>query len=392
MKIATQKLLIAIIVCITLIGSAFVYKSGFSFPVISDADDYHQIASTLVTDGYYKTISDKEIIYPPLYPLMLAGVYKLFGIGNTSAVYTLQYIFVGIIALFTFFVLTKRLKMHALLGLTGALLILFWPYFLTYTFIVASEILYTLLLVMALYVLTKDTPTTKTYLLAGLCFGLATLTRPVSLLLPLFIIIGSPIIALLFAKKDIVVPAISIRNSLFLIGIFVITLLPWEMYIAHTYQRFIPVASNLSYVFDKANTTQSYLATSETEIAQHSLIEAKIKNVYLFWNPGASGYQAELITEKFPMAEAGIVLYKIIFYLLVVSVLLGTMFVVRTMPTIPMLIYPILYTWSLHIVLFPFPRYTLPIMPFVIIVALTIFAYGYNQYKTVYSHRFTSEE
>src|SRR5437867_3216592 len=69
-----QRTLLAIFVTALLIRSVFIFtlQNGFYFP---DSLDYSQAATSLLAHGTFGEAYDR----PPMYPLVLAAIYALFG-------------------------------------------------------------------------------------------------------------------------------------------------------------------------------------------------------------------------------------------------------------------------------------------------------------------------
>jgi 4-amino-4-deoxy-L-arabinose transferase-like glycosyltransferase len=359
-------------------------------PVISDSADYHNIASGILSNKTYITISNDLILYPPLYPIFLSLIYSIAGIGSFSAVYFIQYLLVGGIALFVFLILRKFSRASLALSLIASLAILFWPYLILYSQLISSEILYSFLLILFFFLFLHINKDSKPLLAIGTGFvlGLAILTRPVALLLLPWICI-----AFLFLKK---MPrifgefSIPWKKYMLVAIVMVIVLLPWEVYVKATYDRVIPIASNLSYVFKKANETMAYLSPDGVVKEEQPFLLVKAKNIYLFWNPGAGGYHLDILSQKYPAAIYGVMAYKVIFFVIIGLALISAIAYRRERLVIFSLLL-ITYFWALHTVLFPFPRYTLPIMPFVIIVAGVAITHGYHYYTTN-THRITGKK
>ncbi len=168
---------------ISVILSFLIVKTFPPLPVVSDSKDYHDIAIGIIEQKTYITISNDKILYPPLYPVFLSIIYSI-GLG-ISGVYIIQYILVGIIAICVFYILRKYFKLPILIALVAPLTVLFWPYFILYSQLISSEILYSFLLMMFFTFFIHINQNTKpTHILAtGVFIGLAVLTRPVALLL-----------------------------------------------------------------------------------------------------------------------------------------------------------------------------------------------------------------
>jgi 4-amino-4-deoxy-L-arabinose transferase-like glycosyltransferase len=289
-----------------------------------------------------------------------------------------------------FLILRKFSRASVALSLMASLTVLFWPYLILYSQLISSEILYSFLLILFFFLFLHIRKDSKPSLAigTGLVLGLAILTRPVALLLLPWICI-----AFLFIKK---MPkifgefSIPWKRYMLVAIVMVIVLLPWEVYVKAKYDRVIPVASNLSYVFKKANKTMAYLSPDGVVKEEQPFLLAKAKNIYLFWNPGAGGYHLDILSQKYPKAIYGVFAYKVIFFIIIGLALISAIAYRRERLVILSLLL-ITYFWTLHTVLFPFPRYTLPIMPFVIIVAGVAITHGY-QYYTTNTYRITGKK
>lgn len=378
MKFKRENIIIGLILISSIVLSFILVNKFPTLPVISDSEDYHVIATNILSKNEYVTISNEKILYPPLYPLFLAFIYSFN--GDFSSVYIIQYILVGLTSLFVFLILTKKIKANLAISTLGSIAILFWPYLILYSQLISSEILYTFLLILFIYLFIQINNESKLKLIiaTGIIAGLAILTRPVALLLVPWILIGLFILQKLpKIFGEFYIP----WKKYFLVGfIMILIILPWEIYVKVKYDRIIPVASNLSYVFKKANSTKAYLSTDSTSQKDVSFLEAKAKNIYLFWDPGATGYHLDILKEKYPFSKILVIFYKIVFFIILGISLIGSI-KYRKDRIVLLFLISILYFWALHTILFPFPRYTLPIIPFVIIVAGATATYGLREYR-----------
>lgn len=347
------------------------------FPVISDSADYDTLALRILDDPRSISMPIDETVQPPLYPLLLAGVYSFFG-HTYSAVYAIQFIFVGLIAAFMFIVARAYLKISFRSALVVALCILGWPYFILFSLLLRTEVLFIFLTLWSALLFLRFVETeVKQYVFAsGLVLGLATLARPVTLLLPIWL--GGSILLLLFLfrreeyrkrmQNIIVYTGIAFVGFMLVVG-------PWIAYVSYHNQSFIPVSGNARAVLEKGNVTFEYLEDSELERTGETsfvdLLRVKSMNVFLFWNPGAGGYRAERIYEIYPIASVGIWLYRIAFFLL----LIGAAYALYRHENRYVILSGVIiaYFWAVHVVTFPYPRYMLPTVPFVIVLALYTF-------------------
>lgn len=341
---------------------------GPSFPVEKDSLKYLAIRDS-IANGSYAAI--EGIIYPPGYPAFLAGLSALFG-GSVETIYLVQFVLLGGIAIFTFLIANRHFGINYWLSLVLGLVMLAWPYMVLYSLLVMSEVLYSFLLLATIFTLLTALQSKNLvhFMFAGILLGLTTLVRPVALLLP-FWLLGFAILGYYCYRMW--------RPSLLHIGIglcfFVLTLAPWSVYLYSQTGSVLPVSSHLPAVLDKSYNTLSYDETfGDADAATPSLgdvMASKAQNLFLFWNPGAGGYQAESLTERFPLASILIIFYKIDFFLILLLGFLSLFLYTQNQHRALLMVLwgTILYTWLLHAALFPYPRYTLPIMPLVCILA-----------------------
>lgn len=347
-----------------------------AFPVVSDSLDYQNIAQGLVKQHTYLDISDDHIIYPPGYPVFLAALFAIQGHVAYPFVYFLQTLLVGLTA-WLVFQLLGELEKPSLFRWLGGVTTLFWPYLLLYAHIVGSEALYIPLLLASVTTAIRALRLTswKWALASGLFFACAILTRPVALLLPLGLF-------MLVSIKTFFWPTTHERSSRKYLGIIALTstllIVPWSFAVSWSQGYLIPVASNLSFVFKKANTSLAYLpeyaSSSRTEPTKGDVFRAKFRNFSLFWDPGAGGDNVRLLAERYSLVSVAIALYKIVYFCLLGLALVGAWAHRKQLESLVILA-TIGYFWAVHTVLFPFPRYTLPVIPFVLVFAVSGFIF-----------------
>lgn len=125
----------------------------FIIPLLShtpknDSVHYDNIALSLTQNNGYPISGG--FLRAPGYPFFLAIIYKLFG-HNYYIVYIAQFLLLGLIAAFAFFLSKKFLKLNFKKSLLCAVSILAWPYLLLYSSYLLSEILYIFLLTAYVY-------------------------------------------------------------------------------------------------------------------------------------------------------------------------------------------------------------------------------------------------
>jgi len=180
-------------VLILLAGAALRFVLWWAFrnaPVfIADEKDYDALARTLAETGEFAFEPGGTLtsLRPPLYPLMVAAIYQIAGVGNLAAVRLVQ----ALLSLVTAALLYRFGR--AVLSTKGALwltaLFVLYPSFLGYTGLILTETLFTLLLVAAVYCTVRTLQRASIGLAwaAGLLLGLAALTRSVVWLAPPFV-------------------------------------------------------------------------------------------------------------------------------------------------------------------------------------------------------------
>jgi hypothetical protein len=241
-----------------------------------------------------------------------------------------------------------------------------WPYFLLYSYLISAEVLYTFFFVAGVLTLLKalEQPRTLTFALAGVAFGCAALARPVILLLPVWLALGAFVLSRIGFDAGAWEKSRKFLAASF--AAYALVLAPWILYTYVEFGQLIPVASNLANVWQKSNVTLEYLDDASQRTDEGNLALAKLQNMYLFWDPGASGYQMEALTQHIPAARYAALAYRVGFFVIVLLAI-GAL---ATRNIFPLLLWAVIgYVWAVHIVLFPSPRYTLPIIPFVIAAA-----------------------
>lgn len=176
---------------IAVIGFAFFLRLAWAALVpivpISDAHAYHTFAMTLSTTGVYGWSENEPTAFWPVGTAALYAIaYKTFGPGS-MAVLIVNLAF-GLLVVG----LTMRLGtvwFNRQIGLIAGLIVAVWPVFIQYTTIIASELIFAACLLASLLVLARITASKEQpiYLLLtlGVLIGLASLVRPIALLLPL---------------------------------------------------------------------------------------------------------------------------------------------------------------------------------------------------------------
>jgi 4-amino-4-deoxy-L-arabinose transferase-like glycosyltransferase len=221
-------------------------------PLHGDAASYDRIACNLLTTGEYGELAGRPAAFwPPLYPLFLAAVYSIFGYHLLVARLVQALLGAGaVVAVYAAARTVLGRPIARLAGLGGAL----YPYLVYFGNWLISEALYLLLLALALWVMARQQRRSSQRGLAGLgvLFGLAILAKPAAIfMLPLVVCWA------LVAPPDAPLPARLGRASLVLL-VTALVVSPWTVRNYRAFDAFIPVSTNGGYTFYGANNAQAF--------------------------------------------------------------------------------------------------------------------------------------
>jgi hypothetical protein len=190
-------------------------------PLGDDAHEYLSLAEGIRSKHEYSLRGKPTRMRPPIYPLFLAGVQSLFG-ANIRFVQAIQALLVtGTVAIFFF--LARRVFDTRVSFLATLLLSLYIPWTVRAALIM-SEALFIFLMLLSLYLLIVAIQEQKSryYGAAGAVLALASLTRPITLLLPVLLIA-----ILMISGRRQTRLAHLLRVNLFLALAYLAVLLPW---------------------------------------------------------------------------------------------------------------------------------------------------------------------
>jgi 4-amino-4-deoxy-L-arabinose transferase-like glycosyltransferase len=203
------------------------------------------IAGGVYQDGY--------IIRPPLYPLFLAGAFKILGTGFGGVLLINSIVRGAVVAGVAFL---GRKYVSGLAGLVGAFLLAVYPLLIwTYTRFI-TEVLYIPLFLLSFFVLERAVRSERSsdMVIAGVFSGLATLARSTSLFFTV-------VIAIWLVIRKSRSGRFSRRNFAsagLLLFMLLVTISPWTIRNAIRYEAFIPV--------DNAAAFNLYLITTDEKI------------------------------------------------------------------------------------------------------------------------------
>ena len=147
---------------------------------ISDALDYDQLATSLAETGSYASANGIPIsLRPPFYPVMVAGIYRMFGAHNLLAVHIFQIV---LSLLTTVIVYKTGVEIYCRrVGVVAAAIICFYPTLLGFNHQILSEVLFTFfqsVIVLLTTLVIKRNLLTRLVML-GIVLGLGALTRSI---------------------------------------------------------------------------------------------------------------------------------------------------------------------------------------------------------------------
>ena len=224
-----------------------IWAFGFHVVDFGDANDYIAAAKSFLNGQPYPRRSEFHPMFrPPLYPLFIAAVWKIFP-NSVVAVKVAQALLHGATCFLVYRITYELLKKHVPAFL-GALICSVHPLLAAHTVAFFTEPLHTFLLAGATLYIVKILKDDKAlYLnaaLVGLAYGLATLCRPSALGVAVCLV---PVIYLLKVKVVQRSRAL-VLSGVLLAGMFV-AIAPWTIYNYRTTGEFIIVNDGFSYNF-----------------------------------------------------------------------------------------------------------------------------------------------
>lgn len=184
--------------------------------VKDDAQQYDTIAYNL-SKGYGFSLNPKvpTPIRAPFYPFFLSGIYFLFG-QNYTIVRIIQGILSAFLCIIIYYI-AKNIFSKKVAMISAGILALY-PVLIVYIGLILTETLFTFLFAISILLLIQGVNKINIYYfaLSGFFLGIATLTRPVTLLFPLLILL-----VIVLTKKKLFI------SWCILIFVFSLTLVPW---------------------------------------------------------------------------------------------------------------------------------------------------------------------
>ena len=208
-------------------------RSGAVQP--GDSEEYVRGAVGLLQGAY---TTGEKWLRPPLYPIFLAAAFGVVGYDITHALFVQALVTgAGVLA---FAGLGHALFRRRAVALASALLAALFIPFAAYGSVLFAEALFVVLITASFaLLLRRDRPGWRRAMVAGVVFGLATLTRAVGLFfLPL------AVLALMVERGGKRTSRGAVSTALAFGLAAVLTIAPWTIRNAIIYGRFIPVDTN----------------------------------------------------------------------------------------------------------------------------------------------------
>ena len=221
-------------------------------PLHGDAGSYDRIARTLLTTGEYGELAGRPAAFwPPLYPLFLAALYSIFGYHLLAA--RLVHALLGTGAVVAVYAAARLILGRPVARLAGLGMALY-PYLVYFGNWLISEALFMLLLALALWAMAGQQRRGNWRGLAGLglLMGLSILAKPAALFM-------LPLVAfwVLLAPPDAPLTARLGRAAVVLL-VTALVVSPWTVRNYRVFGAFVPVSTNGGYTFYGANNAQAF--------------------------------------------------------------------------------------------------------------------------------------
>lgn len=350
-----------------------------------DPVGYNQYAVNLLAGiGYCMYPGIIKTARVPIYPFFLSLIFYIGGhsFHNVAIYQIVLFSIINVLVIYIGYILFN-LKT----GILASSILMLLPEFLSYSISPSPEMLFSFFLVLSILLFIKGDKSENNiyFMLSGIFFGLATLTRLASTYLCFFILI---IGIILFLKKKINVDKIK-KYSLALL-LFFLTITPWIVRNSVVEHRLVLLTSSSGLVDQFIISVNRYFQFDETKWMSKKQIDnlkdlpksqvGKIKFIYALKyrlkHPGIiiKNYK-NLWGEYATQVDLGALLnikflygFKL-FYFILPFIVAGFILLFLRFTENWILLSVFLYFNIMHIIIFSDPRYRIPFMPF-----MTIFA------------------
>jgi 4-amino-4-deoxy-L-arabinose transferase-like glycosyltransferase len=234
-------ILAAVLLASLTIKLIFIFTYGNKLTLDSDDLNYIKSAVYLLKRGVFAFFNYDEptVFVMPLYPLFLAGVFKVFGFGYEGMqAFRIIQAFAGTLTTLLVFLIGKRLFSAGTGLLAAALNAFYLPDIATCGYALTETIFTTLLCLIVLLSLSfSPTPSTGRFALLGAFWALCTLLRPTIAMYPLLLFTYLFLIHRCPLRKIL-------KTGIAMAATFAIIMSPWWIRNFMEYGSFIPLTAS----------------------------------------------------------------------------------------------------------------------------------------------------
>jgi 4-amino-4-deoxy-L-arabinose transferase-like glycosyltransferase len=357
--------------------------------VFGDGVQYNEVAIDLLNgEGFPRGLTMYKSSRAPGYPVFISFIYLVFG-TNILWVKLAQSL-LNVLTILPIYGLGMMI-FDKRVALTASFIIAIDSFFIFFTGLILSEILFMVFLSSSLCFLYIGIRDDRYFLLASgsLLMGLAILTRASLLLFPVFILVW-----IILEKRDNIKRAL--YSCVFFVIMVVLVLLPWSIRNYSIYHSFVPVTIGSGLTLYEGNNPVAdggptghkitHLPSSLTPLEQDRLYRAKALQ-FISEKPGRFLSLALVKFKRFWNIIPNYEEYRSVKYILIsllsyvpilVFGIIGIILSLTRDKKVLFLLLPVIYYTALHMIFPGSVRYRVPIMPFFMIIS----AYGFL--KTVY--------
>ena len=204
---------------------------------IVDEQHYNGLAENLLQYHVYGDQEHPSAMRPPLYPFLLALIYKITGQSNQDIVRVLQILLSVFSGLLLYHLFRKLFDEKT--ACSGFILFLFYPSLLFFNYLVLTETVFIFLLVLFFYFMSRflTDGTALSSAIAGICLGMASLTR--SITYPMAVPLAGLVCILLFRQFRLK----AVYAAVVFLLAFSASLSPWTIRNYKVFNAFVPIGT-----------------------------------------------------------------------------------------------------------------------------------------------------
>jgi 4-amino-4-deoxy-L-arabinose transferase-like glycosyltransferase len=353
----------------------------------TDSVQYTALAKNLLAGNGYRGADhmlakkgELTAFYAPAYPIFIAGLYAVF--GQSEKVVLIAHVLLGLLSIYLVYLLGARLYSETA-GVIAALIFGLIPQIVHYEFLLISETLFIfLVLIIAILmvdVLNDENSSLRQYVLIGLLLGVAYLCRQTVLILPLVFSV-----AVWFKRKDKGVAWVAKRLSIFAVLVLLV-IMPWAVRNYVVFGEFMfgtttapatlwwgtyeetgkelgPLIDDYKRKHpDKGEVEMSHMMSAEAKTRLSSMNLSQLSTMMLHRLRRMFGYPAKHVNIRGVQTRTGV------FYTFLYLGILGFFASARRHPERAMFAWFIVLTFSLHMATLAVFRYSMPMVPFLVI-------------------------